>query len=125
MRKIVMKAVAAAAGPCEFVEAGDGVAALEALSKEEIDLILSDINMPKMDGIQLVEAIRGQTTTISAGVGDRAMSKKIANNIPIVIVTTEGALERAQEALAAGANDYLKKPFTPDQLAEKIRPFLT
>jgi DNA-binding response OmpR family regulator len=40
-------------------------------------------------------------------------------------VTTEGALERAQEALAAGANDYLKKPFTPDQLAEKIRPFLT
>ncbi len=50
---------------------------------------------------------------------------RVPNAIPIVMVTTEGSLEKAQEAIGAGANDYLKKPFTPEQLAEKIRPFLS
>ena len=110
---------------CEFLEAADGVAALEVLSKETADLILMDINMPKMDGIQLVRAVRNQLHSETVSVGDIYLAKRVPNAIPIVMVTTEGSLEKVQEAIAAGANDFLKKPFTPEQLAEKIRPFLS
>ncbi len=126
MRKIVIKSVKQAGfEDCEFLEAADGVAALETLSKEKADLILLDINMPKMDGIQLVQAVRDQLHSETTSVGDIYLGKRVPNAIPIVMVTTEGSLEKAQEAIGAGANDYLTKPFTPEQLAEKIRPFLS
>ncbi len=126
MRKIVIKSVKRGGFEgCEFLEAADGVAALETLSKVKADLILVDINMPKMDGIQLVQAVRNQLHSETVSVGESSLGKRVPNAIPIVMVTTEGSLEKAQEAIAAGANDYLTKPFTPEQLAEKIRPFLS
>ena len=126
MRKIMIRSVKQAGfEDCEFLEAADGVAALEVLSKETADLILMDINMPKMDGIQLVRAVRNQLHSETVSVGDIYLAKRVPNAIPIVMVTTEGSLEKVQEAIAAGANDFLKKPFTPEQLAEKIRPFLS
>ena len=126
MRKIVIKSVKQAGFEgCEFLEAADGVAALEVLSKETADLILMDINMPRMDGIQLVREVRDMLHSETASVDEMSLAKMVRNTVPIVMVTTEGSLEKAQEAIAAGANDYLKKPFTPEQLAEKIRPFLS
>lgn len=130
MRKIVMKGakgVVATIGKSnpEFFEACDGIEALEQLTKHEgISLILCDVNMPNMDGIQFVRCIRDQKALEETNVGSKSLLKRVSNMIPIVMVTTEGGLEKVQEALAAGANDYLKKPFTPEQLAEKIGQFL-
>jgi two-component system chemotaxis response regulator CheY len=111
MRKIIIKGLREAGfGDLDFSEAVDGASALEALRKEEFDLVLSDINMPGMDGLALVRCVR-----------DEALG---GADLPIVMITTEGGLERVQEALAAGANDYLRKPFTADQLHKKITPFV-
>jgi len=111
MRKIIIKGLREAGfDELDFAEAVDGASALEALRKEEFDLVLSDINMPGMDGLALVRCVR-----------DEALG---GADLPIVMITTEGGLERVQEALAAGANDYLRKPFTSDQLHKKITPFV-
>jgi two-component system, chemotaxis family, chemotaxis protein CheY len=111
MRKIIVKGLLEAGfGDLEFEEAGDGASALEWLRKEAFDLVLSDINMPGMDGLALVRCVR-----------DEALG---GADLAIVMITTEGGLERVQEALAAGANDYLRKPFSSAQLQEKITPFV-
>jgi two-component system chemotaxis response regulator CheY len=111
MRKIIVKGLRDAGfGECEFTEAADGASALEALRKLEFDLVLSDINMPGMDGLALVRSARDDAA--------------ISADLPIVMITTEGGLEKVQQALAAGATDYLRKPFTTAQLQEKISGFL-
>jgi two-component system chemotaxis response regulator CheY len=128
MRKIVIKAARAAAAADgkpepEFLEAGDGQEALEQVAKhKDIGLVLCDVNMPTMDGITFVRNLRA-TSRQSRNVGDMVVVEDVASNVPVVMVTTEGGLDRVREALAAGANDYVKKPFTPEQLAEKIRAF--
>jgi CheY-like chemotaxis protein len=129
MRKILMKGVRGAAqahGKPEpqFVEAGDGQEAIEQLSKnDDVALVLCDVNMPKMDGIEFVRLLRAKTRQ-SLTVGDKAVIKSGVNSLPVLMITTEGGLDKAQEALQAGASDYLKKPFTSEQLAEKIARFL-
>ncbi|HDY71691.1 MAG TPA: response regulator, partial [Nitrospirae bacterium] len=77
------------------IEATDGVDALKKLSTEQVDIILADINMPVMDGLKLISLVRGNPAY---------------KNIPIIIITTEGAEEDRKKALAIGANDYLAKP---------------
>jgi two-component system, chemotaxis family, chemotaxis protein CheY len=130
MRKIVIrsvKAVATSLGKNEpdFLEAGDGIEALALLEgNDEIDLILCDIKMPNMDGIQFVRAARDQRSLEKTNVGDMSILKRVHNHVPIVMVATDMNLDVVQRALAAGANDYLKKPFTPEQLAEKIGTLL-
>jgi len=92
----------------EYVEAGDGKDALEKMSADSsIDLILCDWNMPNMTGIEFVKSLR------SSG-----------NNTPIVMITTEGSDAKMEEAKSCGANGYLTKPFTPDQLKTKLGNFL-
>lgn len=93
----------------EFVEAGDGREGLEKATTNAVDLILCDWNMPNMTGIDFVKALRGS--------GQK-------NNIPIVMVTTEGGESKIEEAKNSGANGYLTKPFTPDQLKSKLGNFL-
>ena len=93
----------------EFVEAGDGREGLEKVTANNIDLILCDWNMPNMTGIDFVKALRGSGQT---------------NKIPIVMVTTEGGESKIEEAKNSGANGYLTKPFTPDQLKAKLGNFL-
>ena len=111
MRKIIIKGLREAGfSDLEYAEAGDGASALEVLRKEDFDLVLSDINMPGMDGLALVRCVR-----------DEALG---GPDLPIVMITTEGGLERVQQALASGANDYLRKPFSTAQLQEKITPFV-
>ena len=93
----------------EFVEAGDGREALEKTTLNNIDLILCDWNMPNMTGIDFVKTLR---------------SSRQKNNIPVVMITTEGSGVKIEEAKDSGANGYLTKPFTPEQLKSKLGNFL-
>ncbi|WP_093665671.1 response regulator [Sphingomonas gellani] len=90
------------------VEAEDGVHALEKLSGLQPDLLITDINMPRMDGFGLIEQVRGQ--------GRRAL--------PILVLTTESSDEKKQRARAAGATGWIVKPFHPEKLAAAIRRVL-
>lgn len=111
MRKIVVKGLREAGfGDCDVVEAPDGTSAFKVLRGSEFDLVLCDINMPGMDGLSLVRSARQDST--------------ISPTLPIIIITTEGGLEKVEEALAAGATDYLRKPFTTEQLQAKVAPLL-
>jgi len=87
------------------VEAGDGVEALEKLRTEPVHLILSDINMPNMDGIQLLTALKAQDSS---------------KHIPVIMITTEGSAARVMEAVQLGASGYVRKPFTMEQIKEKL-----
>jgi len=111
MRKIIVKGLRDAGfGACEVTEAADGASALGALRGAEYDLVLCDINMPGMDGLSLVRSAREDVT--------------IWPELPIVMITTEGGLEKVEEALASGATDYLRKPFSSEQLQHKITSML-
>ena len=111
MRKIIVKGLRDAGfGACEVTEAADGASALGALRGAEYDLVLCDINMPGMDGLSLVRSAREDAT--------------ISPELPIVMITTEGGLEKVEEALASGATDYLRKPFSREQLQHKITSML-
>jgi len=90
---------------CRIVEAVDGVDALKKLSSEKINIILTDINMPVMDGLKLVSLVR-QNPDLKA--------------IPIIIITTEGADEDRQRGLALGANAYIAKPIQSSHLIKTI-----
>ena len=92
------------------VEATDGVDALKKLSSERIDLILCDINMPVMDGLKLVSLVRGNP---------------MYKDIPIIMVTTEGAEEDRKRALAIGANAYLPKPIQTQALIKLVNTYLS
>jgi len=126
MRKIIMKGVKEVLGSTEFIEAADGMEGLEILGKEDgIDAILSDVNMPNMDGIQFVRCVRDLKAMEAVKIDGKELIKKVSNTIPIVMISTEGGPEKVQEALAAGANDYIKMPFTPEQLKEKLAPLVS
>lgn len=89
----------------DVLEAGDGVEALKVLNGRDVNLILSDINMPNMDGIQFLTQLKAS---------DRWKS------IPIVMVTTEGGQAKVIEAVQLGAAGYVRKPFTAEQIKEKL-----
>lgn len=103
IRRIVIKALAMV-GITETVEASDGTEAVKAVQESAIDLVLLDWNMPKMTGIDALRAIR-----------------QAGHRMPVIMVTTEAEKSRVIEALKAGANNYLIKPFSPDQLAAKVK----
>ena len=92
------------------IEATDGVDALKKLSSEKVDLILADINMPVMDGLKLVSLVRGNPAY---------------KDIPIIIVTTEGAEEDRKRALSIGANGYLPKPIQTQELLRLVNTYLS
>ena len=93
-------------GGYEVVEAADGLDALSKLNGQDLDLFLSDINMPKMDGIELTRKLR-------------AMPQY--KFVPIVLLTTESHPEKKQEGKAAGATAWIVKPFNPDQLLAVVK----
>jgi two-component system chemotaxis response regulator CheY len=93
----------------EVVEAADGRQALEQLRKAgNIDLALVDWNMPEMNGLEFVRAVRAE---------------HIYDGVLLMMVTTETEMENVVRALAAGANEYVMKPFTKDVILEKLRLF--
>jgi len=90
-------------------EAGDGQEALTLLGTQQVDLVLSDINMPKMDGLQLLAAVKASAQL---------------RHIPVIMITTEGGETKVGEALRLGAAGYVRKPFTADQIKEKVARFI-
>lgn len=106
MRKIVSRSLRQAGLDFdEILEAGDGQEALNLLENEQVDMILSDINMPNMDGIEFLRQ-KKEIAAIAA--------------IPVVMITTEGGSDIIGEAKALGAAGNIKKPFTPDKIQEVI-----
>lgn len=103
IRRIIIKALGIV-GINETVEAANGLEAVEAAKDGDVGLVLLDWNMPKMNGMEALKTMR------AAG-----------NKVPIIMVTTEAEKTRVIEAIKAGANDYLIKPFTPEQLAAKVK----
>jgi two-component system chemotaxis response regulator CheY len=89
----------------EIHEAGDGTEAVEILKTRGFGLILSDINMPQMDGLQLLARIK---------------EMEHLKNVPVIMITTEGGQGKVMEAVQLGATGYVRKPFTADQIKEKL-----
>src|SRR6266567_8659389 len=108
MRQLIAFALKRIRG-VRIVEANDGVDGLKKLSSERFDLILTDINMPIMDGLKLVSLVRNDANY---------------KMIPIVVITTEGAQEDRERALALGANDYITKPIQPNRILDVARGLL-
>ncbi len=94
---------------CRIVEAVDGADALRRMAYDEIDLVLTDINMPNMDGLKLVALLRANART---------------RNMPIIIITTEGAEEDRQRGLELGADAYISKPVEADALVRRVEQVL-
>lgn len=110
MRKIVERSLRQAGIDLESVlEAGNGAEALTVLNDQKVDLVLCDINMPVMDGLEFVR----QVATVDN-----------ARGVPIIMVTTEGSESHVVQALSCGAKGYIRKPFTPEQVKDQVMPVL-
>ncbi len=90
----------------DVVQADDGQAALEWLAVNEVDVVITDINMPRLDGFGLIEQLRA---------GSRHRDR------PILVLTTESSDEKKSRARMAGATGWIVKPFDPDKLATAVR----
>ena len=90
-------------------QAGSGLEAIERLAIEPVDLMVLDLNMPDMHGMEVIDFVRRH---------------QCYRDIPIVVLTTKGEEASRSQALSAGANRYLTKPFDPRQLAEVVRSLL-
>jgi two-component system chemotaxis response regulator CheY len=110
MRKIVERSLRQAGiNLAQVFEAGNGVEALGLLAEVRVDLILCDINMPVMDGLEFIMQLRGIEN---------------AKVVPVVMITTEGSEAHVVKALSCGARGYIRKPFTSDQVKEHVVPVL-
>ena len=109
MRRVVRSALNRI-GYDDIIEAEDGVAALQKLKDNEVDIILTDWSMPNMDGLDLVKTIRSNQNKY--------------RNIPILMITVKGNHEDVVEAIRAKVNGYIVKPFTPLILQDKIDAIL-
>jgi two-component system chemotaxis response regulator CheY len=110
MRKIVERSLRQAGlDPLVVFEAGSGTDGLELLKTQQVDLILSDINMPSMDGLEFLRQIRAQN---------------LAPDVPVVMITTESSEEHVKQAILSGAQGYIRKPFTAEQVKERVLPLL-
>ena len=109
IRKILQRVLRQAEIPVGNVfEAGDGVEALSTLASQNVGLILSDINMPNMDGLELLSKVKANESW---------------KKLPMVMVSTEGSQAKVLEAVELGAAGYVRKPFTSDQIKEKLAAF--
>lgn len=93
----------------EVIEAGDGVQALAEAKKGKVDLVLTDVNMPNMDGITLIKELR---------------TLPDYKFVPILTLTTESGQDKKMEGKSAGATGWIVKPFSPDQLLATIKKVL-
>lgn len=106
MRSVIKKTVKASGfNVGQIFDASNGREALDVLRKEWLDLVLTDYNMPDMDGLELIKTMKK----------DEALA-----GIPVVMVTTEGSEQRVKAFLESGAADYIKKPFAPEEIRRKL-----
>jgi two-component system chemotaxis response regulator CheY len=110
MRKIVERSLRQAGlEPMVVFEAASGSEGLALLKAQQVDLILTDINMPTMDGLEFLRQVRAQN---------------LAPGVPVVMITTESSMEFVQQAILAGAQSYIRKPFTAEQVKERVLSLL-
>jgi two-component system chemotaxis response regulator CheY len=93
-------------GGYPVIEAEDGMAALEQLARHHCDLVITDMNMPRMDGMELIQAIR-----------------RDYNDVYVILITAFGTPDTEKQARRIGANDYLAKPFDFEELERRVRAF--
>lgn len=110
MRAVLKKVIKASGFDVgQIFEADDGRQALDILDQQWLDLVLTDYNMPDMNGMELLQRIKGNHDSC---------------DIPVVVVTTEGSRHRIETFLAQGAAAYIKKPFTPEEIKSKLNLIL-
>lgn len=110
MRKIVERSLRQAGIDLnQVLEAGNGAEALAVLKEKRVDLILCDINMPVMDGLEFIKQLR---------------EVENAKGVPVIMITTEGSEAHVVQALSCGARGYIRKPFTPEQVKTQVIPAL-
>ena len=110
MRQVIKKVIGMSGVPVqEFHEAENGEKALKVLEESWIDVILSDINMPEMDGMEFLRRVK---------------ANDVYKNIPVIFVTTEASEARMAEARELGAAGYIKKPFLPEVIKDIINEVL-
>lgn len=109
IRKILERVLRQAEIPLgEVYQSGDGVEALSVLKQNKVGLILADINMPNMDGLELLKEVKAAPDWQS---------------IPVIMVTTESGQAKVMQAVELGAAGYIRKPFTADQIKSKLEGF--
>ena len=108
MREMIVACLRAEDG-YRFTHAASGLEAIEKLSLQPFDLVVLDLNMPDIGGVEVVEFIRGQDAI---------------RDVPILIVTTRGDEASRARVLGAGASRFMTKPFTPDQILGEVRGLL-
>jgi two-component system chemotaxis response regulator CheY len=110
IRKILQRVLKQADVPLgEVYEAADGLEALKVLGAQRVNLILADINMPNMDGLQLLRKLKEEEQW---------------KGVPVIMVTTEGGQAKVMAAAELGAAGYIRKPFTADQIRHSLAAFL-
>ncbi|MGC9293347.1 MAG: response regulator [Acidobacteriaceae bacterium] len=111
MRKIVERGLRQSEMQLASVaEAGNGEEALAVLRQRPVDLVLCDINMPVMDGLQMLQQMQKEGLT---------------EKVPVVMITTESSENHVRTALMYGAQGYVRKPFTAEQIKERVLPLVT
>ncbi len=108
MRRIIINTLNTL-GYKEFHEASNGREGVERLATTPVDMVITDWNMPEMSGVEFIKAVRANDAT---------------RQLPVLMVTTNAAQDDIVEALKAGVNNYVVKPFTPDTIREKIQAAL-
>ena len=102
MRKVIKKTIKISGFDVDnFYEAGNGKEALEVLKDNWVDVVLTDINMPEMDGITFLKLLKEDETS---------------QGLPVIVISTEKREQRVQEAISLGASGYVKKPFRPEEI---------
>ena len=93
----------------EIISCADGMEAIEILPNQKIDLVITDLNMPNVDGFELISSIR---------------KNEAYKDLPIIVLSSLGATEDIQKGLAYGANSYLIKPFDPKRVVYEVSKYL-
>lgn len=110
MRAMLKKVIAMSEAPVkEIFEANNGLEGLEKLENELVDVVLSDINMPQMNGIQMIEKIKETDET---------------KHLPVIVVSTEGSAQVIDHLMDLGIKEYLRKPFTPESVRDALKKVL-
>lgn len=110
MRAMLKKVISMTNAPIDHLyQGGNGVEGLKILDEELVDVILTDINMPEMNGVEMIRLIK---------------EKEELKEIPIVVVSTEGSAHLVDELMGMGVNEYLRKPFTPETVRDALKKVL-